>query len=80
VSITREIDLETFDTPHCPECGQDIDTWAVEKRAIERERERIIKLLEEQLNLCTEKDNPNGCIACQGMRASVALIKERTSE
>jgi hypothetical protein len=51
VSITPEIDLQSYDTPHCPECGQDIDTWAVEKRAVERERDRIIKLLEDPYSL-----------------------------
>jgi hypothetical protein len=46
MSLTPEIDLDANGTPHCPVCFAEIDTWAIEKRAIEHERERIIALLE----------------------------------
>lgn len=71
MSITPEIDLETYDTPHCPECFTEIDTWAVEKRAIQAERERIIQLLEEA-EPC--ECNPSWSYRCD-THFRIALIK-----
>lgn len=45
MSNTPEIELEQG-FPECPNCFAEIDTWAAEKRAIDKERERIIALLE----------------------------------
>lgn len=68
MSITPEIDLESYDTPRCPECFSEIDTWAVEKRAVERERERIIKVLN------TAKGTDCGCNDCKGVHNYIDLL------
>jgi hypothetical protein len=47
MSITPEIELDG-NFPECPSCCAEIDTWPVEKRATERERERIIALIERE--------------------------------
>lgn len=45
MSITPEIELDG-NFPECPSCGAEIDTWPTERRAIERERERLIELFQ----------------------------------
>ena len=41
-----------------------------------KERERIIKLLEDSMAICAKNQHEDGCDACYGQRDAIALIKE----
>lgn len=75
MSITPEIDLETYDTPHCPECGQDIDTWPIEKRAIEQGKERIIAELERERVWLISTDDEDNLRDAEGVLVAIELLR-----